>query len=232
MKKRIDKITKAFVMLFGIFAFVLLVWSLIYFDAFRNLKTTLYGTDNALDMTDRSIRMVLQKMFPADVTVDGSTMAGYAYAWNKTNDFYRFAQSFDHALCIFSIVMIVLWAVTLIIGNHSRSKYFLSNLVSGCALSMVGIIYGIVILVKNAQVGSLFNQNKEFLNVYDLIYRLTPTVAIRYANDGTLLNYVELKNSPTTITTLLVIIFICISIANLVCTILKYIVSNRKVVQD
>ncbi|UKI49084.1 MAG: hypothetical protein L6U99_09865 [Clostridium sp.] len=48
--------------------------------------------------------------------------------WHNVDDFYRTAQAFNQSLYVFSVVMLVTFAITLVASNHSRIKFFSSQI--------------------------------------------------------------------------------------------------------
>lgn len=220
MKDVLNKYGKIVVFSFGIMAFVLLVWSLIYFDSFQYLRTLLYK--GGLNTSDRLPRAILEAYFGPDAAQEGG-------AWYIVHDFYTFAQKFNQSFHIFTIVMLVLFAVLLVAANHSRKKFYLSNLFFGVTISFTAIIYAIVILFKNGSVMGMFNDTYAYTKIYDLIGRLTQVVALGYVHDGTIDNYIVLSSYNITITNVLLILFIAIAVLNLVYTILKFAYSKREV---
>lgn len=217
MKSTLNKLNKPIVLAFGIMAFIVLIWSLFYFDGFVNLSTDY--RNGVLDTTIRTNIRVLQAFYGDQ----------YVSAWENVDKFYRAAQSFNQTLFTFTVVVIALWAVSLVFGNLSRKKYFVSNLVSGCVISLTAIIYSIVVLVKNVQIGSMYKEYYENLAVYDTITSVGWSNASKYAQNGELQNYFSLSDTATTATTIFVIMFMLVALVNLVFTVLKYVNTNRKV---
>ncbi len=219
MKNTLNKFNKIIVFSFGIAAALILVTSLVYFDCFTNLATDYLNGE--LNTTVRTTRSVLRAFYG-----DNDTAIAM---WHNVDDFYRAAQTFNQSLYVFSIVMLITFAVTLIASNHSRIKFFLSNLIVGVAANVFAIIYSIVILTKNFNVASLFNKYKTELSVYDTVTSVGWSAATSYANGGTLEQYFTLKNSASILTTIVLVLFIIVAVINLAFTILKFIYTNRKV---
>lgn len=219
MKNTLNKFNKIIVFSFGIAAALVLVTSLVYFDCFTNLATDYF--DGKLNTTVKTIRSVLRAFYKDnDVVVN---------MWHNVDDFYRTAQAFNQSLYVFSVVMLVTFAITLIASNHSRIKYFLSNLIVGVVANVFAIIYSIVMFTKNLNVASLFNKYKTELSVYDTVNSVGWSAATGYANAGTLEQYFTLKDTATVLTSVVLVIFIIVAVINLAFTILKFIYTNRKV---
>ena len=220
MKNTLNKFNKIVVFGFGIAAAIVLVTSLVYFDCFTNLATDYF--DGELNTTIRTTRSVLRAFYNNDNDV-------VIAMWYNVDDFYRTAQAFNQSLYVFSIVMLVTFAITLIASNHSRIKFFLSNLIVGVVANVFALIYSIVMLTKNLKVGSLFNKYKTELSVYDTVGSVGWSAATEYANQGTLEQYFTLKDTATTLTSVILVIFMIVAVINLAFTILKFIYTNRKV---
>ncbi len=220
MKNTLNKFNKIIVFSFGIAAALILVTSLVYFDCFTNLATD-YLNGELDTITARTTKSVLVAFY-------GDSNTAIAM-WHNVDDFYRTAQAFNQSLYVFSVVMLVTFAITLVASNHSRIKFFFSNLIIGVTANVFAIIYSIVILTKNFNVASLFNKYKTELSVYDTVTVVGWSAATSYAKGGTLEQYFALKDSASIFTTVVLILFILVAIVNLAFTILKFIYTNRKV---
>lgn len=222
MKNTLNKYSKLIVFSFGIVAALIFVVSLIYFTEWVNLSTDY--KDGALDTTVRSFKAVMVAYYDS---------TSYATYWTNVDTFYRSAQAFNQALFNFSVIMLVLWAVTLITSNQSRIKFYLSNLISGVVVNTTAIIYTVIILIKNFGISSLFNKYNEECNVYDLATRLGSasncTTIIKNDGKEAFQGYFALTNNISTVVTIVCVVFILVAVINLAFTVTKYLDSRRKV---
>jgi len=85
------------------------------------------------------------------------------------DEFYKFIvdyreqlNSFNTGLLWYGVIGLIVFAAMLIVGNHNRNVYYITNIIFGVICPLIMIIFGIVLLVKDLNLLSQFNENKEF----------------------------------------------------------------------
>lgn len=113
-----------------------------------------------------------------------------------------------------SIVTFVLVGVCAILGNYSRRHYYISNLVSGLLVTVVGIIMSIITIVKCSVV----------LDNFELVS--TDLQAYVAANTNTI-NY-DINGQPGVFVIVYLVIFIVLLVAFAAVTVYKFITTYPK----
>ena len=141
-------------------------------------------------------------------------------------------NGFNTALLWYGVIGLIMFAVMLIVGNHSRNVYYISNIIAGVVCSLTMIIFGLIMLIKDFSLLSEFNENKEFWKAVSIAQNKgnDSEVALQYTkylmkNPQEIDSYMagDSTNATTLITTMIfIIVSIGYSVFTLVHTIRKY----------
>lgn len=79
----------------------------------------------------------------------------------KVYTFQINASSFNDLIVIYSVIGLIAFAILLILGNHQRKVYYISNLTGGIAIPVFMIIASLLMIFKTIFLLGDFTQNKE-----------------------------------------------------------------------
>lgn len=143
-------------------------------------------------------------------------------------------NSFNTALLWYGIVGLILFAVMLIVGNHSRNVYYITNIIFGIICPLAMTIFGIILLVKDLNLLSQFNENSEFWRAVSIAQNKGNDSASqltyrKYIQTGDVNSYMagDTTNSTTLVTTMIfIIISIGYSVFTLIHSVRKYLATK------
>lgn len=155
-------------------------------------------------------------------------------------DYRNQLNSFNTGLLWFGIVGLIMFAVMLIMGNHSRNVYYMSNLIAGIVCSLAMAIFGLILIIKDLQLLSKFNEDANFWKAV--------SVAQNKGNDSEVMSkywgylktsaskpnqdidayYAGDETNTTTFITTLIFLILCVgySLFTMIHTIRKYIATK------
>lgn len=84
-------------------------------------------------------------------------------------DFQVEMSAFNDLIVTFAVIGICCFALLLVFANHSRRIYYKSNLLAGIILPLVVVIFGIVMIVQNFNLMSVFNDNYDLFNTTSVL---------------------------------------------------------------
>ncbi len=228
----LTKHSKAFYYTYGILIGILIIACVFYASQYYDIRV-LYtfnekGELSIMSDTTDSLNRTNSYIFSyfANGNSNGLVAAtGFAADFNNYSkqvyDFQNLLSSTNDSFILFGILSLVAFAFLLVLSNHSRRIYYLSNLIGGIVLPLLIIVFNVVILVNNLSVMSNFNQN---LTLYNIVSLLQGDKQIGYSQ----MNYTDLSsnfscNSLTFVLfSVLFIVVICYSIFMAIYAYLKY----------
>lgn len=170
MSKFLTKNSKWFYFAFGIIMGIVILSALFYMTQYANIHVYYRISTNG--------DLVISKATPHDQS--GATNRALFNFFERTQDnvfekdfnlykmiVYNFQvamSSFNDLILIYGIIGVICFAVLLILGNHNRRIYYVSNLVGGIVCPSIISIFSIVMIVKNTILMGTFNENKELFN--------------------------------------------------------------------
>ncbi len=122
-------------------------------------------------------------------------------------------NSVNNLLVLLALAVFVLFIGLLIMGNHNRKKFYISNLVAGIAFPAAAFGFALVAFVSNLDARSSLTGNKELLTEFLNL----PTV------EGSLKS---LNVYPFDLTTIALCILMVVSISLIAYTLIKYFASK------
>ncbi|MGM9971720.1 MAG: hypothetical protein ACI35W_04865 [Anaeroplasmataceae bacterium] len=131
----------------------------------------------------------------------------------ETSKVYPLLEDANNVILYLSIILIVVFAVMCIFGNKYRKKYYISNLVVGCAGSTIGIAFAVTCMIFDIKALNALNANFDALNTFNEGFNKGGKFALDTA-------------WPTAALVIFVIAIIVFAI-NLAFSIVKYIVSQN-----
>ena len=139
-------------------------------------------------------------------------------------------DSFNTALLWYGIVGLILFAAMLIVGNHSRNVYYITNIIFGIICPLAMAIFGIILLVKDLNLLSEFNENSNFWRIVSVAQNKGNDSASqleyrKYIQNGNVDAYLagDTTNSTTLVTTMIfLIVSIGYSVFTMIHSIRKY----------
>jgi hypothetical protein len=146
-------------------------------------------------------------------------------------DFRTELNSFNTSLLWFGITGLIMFAVMLIVGNHNRNVYYISNLIAGVICSLTMIIFGLILLIKDIQLISRFNDDAKLWQAVSIAQQKGNDSASAiyydtYINTNNPDKYFAGEDSVNTTTLITTMIFMIVSIGysifTLIHTIRKY----------
>ncbi len=215
---------------FGIMAFIFIIWAMLYMDEYRNLYTVHSNKDGIISIADDTNTWAVFK------AVLDTTYTGLGKKWIvnplilEIDEFYFNIQAVNNQILSLGVLNAVLFAVMLIGANHSRKKYYLSNLIIGIVTPIISIIYSLILFSKNSALIPAFNDNKINLNIYSLAHEIGAKVTNekmggsleKYTSESPINELFNVTTRSFTITNVLCILMVIVSIAYILFTILKY----------
>lgn len=238
----LTKKSKLIHILFGVICFTLLISAIIYMTQYANIRVIMkQSTDGALSLNG---------------AVKGSSNGepyfnGEGLNYNITNFWrihqelgevrdalwttYEFNQSlnlFNQLIVVFAVISLVLFAIMMIMGNHSRKIYYNSNLIVGIVVPACVAVFSIVLIAMNSNLMGRFNQDYELFNYISLLTNESGDVVGTIVSQMTDLEQVQtLFNCNSTTFALYNVYFSFILIATLAMmgyAIFRYVTSTEK----
>lgn len=162
------------------------------FDFINDLGNRAYGSE---DENGKQAQAVIDSnpIFQILLETDSSSESGYKMldhsvddpdGWDPKNiytvkqeyfkivdDFKNSLDSFNNLILIYGIVSLIIFAILLILSNHSRRIYYKSNLIGGIILPIVNVVFSIVLIINSLSLMSSLNDpvNNALFNVVSAI---------------------------------------------------------------
>lgn len=159
---------KLFYLIFGIFSFFFIVAACFYITAYNDTAVNynvevLNGTTPYMATgNEYLVSFCAEVRKPA---VGAPDAYKFSEMYQALFQFNRSLQKANNLYLALGVVSLVMLACMLICSNHSRKKFYISNLVSGVVCPSVSIILGIVALVFNfIPLGSLSGDSYTQIN--------------------------------------------------------------------
>ncbi len=149
---------KIIYIIFGIFSFFFIVAACFYITQYNNTAVVydmdvLTGDKQAYSAGNPDLN-----------TFCIETNLGFVDVYQALFQFNRQLQKGNNMYLALGVVSLVMLACMLICSNHSRKKFYISNLISGVVCPSVSIIVAIVALVLNFAPLSKLSQNYDLIN--------------------------------------------------------------------
>lgn len=133
-------------------------------------------------------------------------------AKNAIFDVNQTIQTANDTIFYLGLVVLIVSAIMIVLGNISRKKYYISNLVAGIAAPVIAIGYAIVALIQNIAAKNAILDNHTYLFLQNELY-----------NKG---DY-DITVLPMNFATIFLIILMISSVAVIAHTTLKYLVTRK-----
>lgn len=141
-------------------------------------------------------------------------------------DFQTDMSTFNDQLITYFCVCIVLFACLMIMSNHNRKVYYISNLITGIAVPLAILIYTIIMMVKNFDLMKTFNDNVDLFKAVAYLQDVNITAsekAVAYKNWDQIKDATTSVNSSIFIIgTILFIVIIVYSLFLIIYTVYRY----------
>ena len=176
----LTKHSKAFYYAYGILIGALIILGVFYASQYYNIRV-LYAFDangqlSILSTTTDKLNRTNSYLF--DYFTNGNSN-GLVAATGFSTDFSVYAKTVYDFQVLLSDVnnliiymgcgMLVCFALLLVLSNHNRRIYYLSNVIGGVLLPLIVIVLAVVLLVRNMVVIADFELNKTLFNIVNLL---------------------------------------------------------------
>ena len=168
MSQFLKKNAKLFYILFAVFSFLFVILACVYITPYYTIAVKfnsdfLSGELQAVASDNLYLNTWCKKSFTYFVGDAGQTFSSgsdfFVYMFNMMYDYDQQIQAANNLVLNLGVVSLVMVAIMMICSNHSRKKFYISNLVSGIVCPAVSIIMGIITLVANLSCISPLNAN-------------------------------------------------------------------------
>lgn len=223
MAKFIKKGAKPLTYAMIIFAAIFLVIALVFMDNYCNLAIEYV---NGVIKADGAPSYLFPTIQPAEDDLFG--VATIDPFWKVVENVYFSLQSINNTILAFAIVVALMFVALALFSNHNRQKYYISNLVVSYIVSIVGIIFGIVIIANISSVLSTFNANYDNLAKFSLLKQYSEGAYQVYEAAGTVEQHYELSSFTMIFTEIMIILFMIYCVLYSVYSTARFAMNNRK----
>lgn len=175
MSQFLKKNAKLFYILFLVFCGLFLILACVYITPYNTIAVkfnqkflngqvdAVYTGNNYLENFCKNAE--INKVFvSSEGVVLGSSEKLFTYMFNLMYDFDQCMQRTNDLILRVGVISAVMVAIMMICSNHSRRKYYISNLVSGIVCPSVCIVTAAIALISNINCIGVLNANYEALN--------------------------------------------------------------------
>ena len=177
----LTKNSKAFYYAYGILIAVMIIAGLFYASQYCDVRVfySLVG-DNVeiLPTTADNLNRSNSYVFEYFGKINSGDPYGFA-ASGFNADFSQYARtvydfqvalsSLNTLIVVLGLVSLICFALLLVLSNHSRRIYYVSNLVGGILLPLAVVVCTVILFVQNLNVMGVFNKNQELFNIVSLL---------------------------------------------------------------
>lgn len=175
MSQFLKKNAKLFNIIFLVFGFLFIVLACVFMTPYYQITVKfdndfLTGEINSLVGANANLNTFCKGTYSVFVTDAGETFAGgnyrpfYDYIYNLMFDCDQMLQAANHMVLSLGIVILVMGAIMMICSNHSRRKFYISNIVSGVACPAIAIIVALITLILTVRCVPFIQENYNTLN--------------------------------------------------------------------
>lgn len=175
MFKFLTKHSKVFYIIFGALIGATIIAGCFYMTNYANVhlfyglgehgeKIAVYDSAHPMGYSNNFLYM----FFAEGKATGYQTDFGAHYAQTVLS-FQDGMNSFNSLIIILEVVSLVCFALLLVLANHSRRIFYVSNLVGGVVLPLVIIVLNVVLLITNLGLMGTFNNNYELFNIVSVL---------------------------------------------------------------
>lgn len=173
MSQFLKKNAKLFYILFAVFSGLLIILACAYMTPYTTITVKfnqkfLDGLIPAVTADNPNLNTFCKRAYTYFVTDAGQTFSSgtelFQYLYNLMYSVDQQIQRANDLVLYLGIVSLVMVAIMMICANHSRKKFYISNLVSGVVCPAVSIVFGIITLIANFGCIAPLNANFNSLN--------------------------------------------------------------------
>ena len=175
MSQFLKKNAKLFNILFLVFGFLFIVLACVFMTPYYQITVKfdndfLTGEIPSLVGANANLNTFCKGTYSFFVTDGGQTFAGgaykpfYDYMYNLMFDCDQLLQAANDMVLSLAVVILVMGAIMMICSNHSRKKFYISNLVSGVACPAIAIIVAVITLVLTLRCVPFIQANFNSIN--------------------------------------------------------------------
>ncbi len=187
----LTKHSKAFYMAYGILIGAAIILGVFYTSQYADIRVlyayTATGELSILASTQDKINNSNQFLFQY---FQNGASNGLQAATGFSTDFSQYAMtvynfqvlisSVNDLIIVFGVISLVAFAFLLVLSNHNRRIYYKSNLIGGIILPLVVVVLFIILIIRNFQVMSAFEENSTLFNVVSLLQGKTQSTLSQY----------------------------------------------------
>lgn len=231
MSQFLKKKSKLIYLLFFIFCFLFVLLACFYITPYSGIFVKfndkfLQGAISSVETGNSALVNFCKNTVGNYVASTGETFASYKpmyeYLYNLTYDFNVQLQFVNNSILSLGAVSLVMVAIMFICSNHSRKKYYISNIVSGVACPLVCIVYSAIVLVLNLSCITTLNESlSDFQWVSIATDQEKYTQAIEWYNAGDL-SHLTVNSTALVIYSGIIIAFIVACCALIAYNIFRY----------